>query len=260
MIVFGGGLGRSSPCVNDVWVLTNANGAAGNPTWLRVSPSGPQPAARYESNAVYDPNSNRLIVFGGNNCFPESGFNDVWTLSNANGSGGASVWTQLTPSGTPPSGRSAATAVYDSADNVMIVFGGETATGTLAQDSWVLTNANGLGGPPTWTQLAPSLSPPARAGHSATYDAGNNRMIIFGGGTSVGLVSDVWVLSNATGIGGTPSWSQLMPSGSVPPAPRVYHSAVYDPVANVMTIFGGFIDSLQIPVNDTFALSQANGL
>lgn len=44
MIVFGGGLGRSSPCENDVWVLSNANGSAGTPAWINTTPSGVAPA------------------------------------------------------------------------------------------------------------------------------------------------------------------------------------------------------------------------
>lgn len=255
MIVFGGGIGRSSPCANDVWVLTTANGAAGTPAWIRNTPAGAAPFARHGHDAVYDPNSNRMIIFGGNDCFSDF-FNDVWVLSNANGLGGAPGWTQLAPTGTPPSPRDGASAVYDPTNNIMIVFGG---AGTA--EVWTLSNANGLGGTPAWAQLAPSGGPAGRSGQSAVYDVVNNRMTIFGGETSSGsFLNDVWVLTGANGLSGTPTWTQLNPAGSIPPAPRSAHTAVYDPAANVMTIFGGFIDSQEIPISDVFTLQHANGL
>jgi len=258
MIVFGGGLGRTSPCANDVWILNNANGVAGAPAWLMLSPSGSPPAPRNLANSVYDANSNRMVVFGGNDCFLTS-YNDVWVLSNANGLGGTPTWSQLAPAGTPPAARAAASAVYDPVNNVMIVFGGAATGSVLQGDLWILTNANGLGGTPTWTQVSTAVSPPARSGHTAVYDGASNRMTIFGGAGSPGLLSDVWVLANANGVGGTVAWTQLFPAGSPPPAPRSSHSAVYDPVAKVMTIFAGIADPLEIPIDDTFVLQHATG-
>ena len=58
----------------------------------------------------------------------------------------------------------------------------------------------------TWTQLSPSGTPPvARGLHGSTgvYDSGNNRMIVFGGRDGSGNnLNDVWVLTNANGLGG----------------------------------------------------------
>ena len=195
-----------------------------------------------------------MMIFGGNDCF--SGFyNDVWVLSNANGLGGTPAWTQLALAGAAPSARSNASAVYDPTSNRMIVFGGSSTA-----EVWILLNANGLGGAPAWTQLTPSPGPAGRYAQSAVYDTANNRMTIFGGGANSGLLNDVWVLSNANGLGGTPVWTQLAPAGAIPPAPRAAHTAVYDPASNVMTIFGGYIDSQEIPISDVFTLQHANGL
>jgi len=255
MIVFGGGIGRSSPCENDVWVLSDANGVAGTPSWAHITAAGSAPAPRLVHTAVYDPNTNRMMIFGGNGCF-SGNFNDVWVLSNANGLGGTPTWTQLAPASTPPSPRDNASAVYDPTNNIMIVFGGAHTA-----EVWVLSNANGQGGTPAWTQLTPSPGPAARSAHSAVYDSVNNRMTIFGGNNTLGvLFNDVWVLSNTNGVGGTPVWTQLAPAGAIPPAPRAAHTAVYDPASNVMTIFGGTIDSLEIPISDVFTLQHANGL
>src|SRR5437588_1390780 len=96
------------------------------------------------------------------------------------------TWTQLSPSGTPPSPRGfhGASAVYDPSSNRMIVFGGRESNQNNTNDVWLLTNANGLGGTPAWINLLPANSPGApasRSGHSAVYDIATNRMMVFGG-------------------------------------------------------------------------------
>ena len=194
-----------------------------------------------------------MIVFGGNNCFATF-YSDVWVLANANGVG-TPAWTLLAPTGVPPAARWGAPAVYDPASNRMIVFGG-VVTGTESNEVWVLTNANGLGGTPTWIQLAPAGALPAlRGNHVAVYDALSNRMTVFGGsGGGVGF-NDVWVLSNANGMGGTPAWTELAPSGTAPTA-KTAASAVYDPGTNRMIIFGGSDPSMG---NDVWVLTRANG-
>ena len=66
MIVFGGL--TDTGVRNDVWVLTKAAATVPtSPTWTLLSPSGTPPAARTNASAVYDPGSNRMIVYGGDN-------------------------------------------------------------------------------------------------------------------------------------------------------------------------------------------------
>jgi hypothetical protein len=238
MIIFGGGLNNTSPCRNDVWVLSGANTESGSPEWTQLSPSGTPPSPRY-APAVYDPTSNTMIVFGGNNCF-STFYNEVWTLSNANGLGGTPAWTMLSPSGTAPSPRNLSTAAYDPASNTMIVFGGNNGASNF-DEVWTLSNANGLGGTPAWTKLSPSGGlPMERSYHSAVYNPVLNRLTVFGGatGSTFAYANDVWVLSNANGLGGPPSWAQPSPSGAPPPA-RAVHSAVLDGASGRMIVFGG---------------------
>jgi hypothetical protein len=261
MVVFGG-LSDAGP-LNDTRVLTNANGQGGIPTWIRLTPTGGPPAARAHHSAVYDPASNRMMVYGGDDATGGSPamYNDVWVLTNADGLGGAPGWAQLTTSGGPPTTRTQHSAVYDAGNNRMIVFGGNPTAGSCASglnDVWVLSNANGLGGPATWIQLSPSGGPPsARRSHNAVYDAATNRMTIFGGDeTCSESNNEVWMLDHANGLGGTPSWSQLSPTGTTP-TPWSLHSGVYDPTNNSLTCFGGQVaDSAS---NLTLVLSGANG-
>ena len=55
---------------SDVWVLTNANGLTGTPRWIRLLPAGPGPSPRFYHSAVYEPGTNRLVVFGGRDVLP----------------------------------------------------------------------------------------------------------------------------------------------------------------------------------------------
>ncbi len=255
LIVFGGQAVTS--VLNDVWVLSNANGQGGTSSWTPLPATG-GPSVRAYHSAVYDPASNRMIVFGGETTYGDLAVNDVWVLLNANGMG-TPTWTKLLTVGPPPSMRMAHSAVYDSASNRMIVFGGETdiIQATTTNDVWVLSNANGLGGIPAWTQLLPAGAlPTQRDLHSAVYDSTTNRMIVFGGYANSTFAKDLWVLSNANGLGGIPAWTPLTPTGG--PSGRYSHSAIYDPVSKRMTVFGGVANFML--QNDLWALSNPTGL
>jgi hypothetical protein len=123
-----------------------------------------------------------------------------------------STWTMLAPAGGPPIARWLQTGVEDQANDRMIIFGGTNTLGSSGQmnDVWVLANADGIGGAPTWTQLNPTGTvPSARLDASAAYDSATNRMILFGGdlyqGFSFGTTNDLWVLTNANGLAGAPA-------------------------------------------------------
>jgi len=254
MMVFGGALGFPSPCANDYWILQNANNTL-KPAWISVATAGTAPAARTRHVSAYDAATNSLIIFGGYDC-ATGYFNDVWVLSGANNASGTPIWTQLAPSGVAPSARQSSSAVYDAATISLIVFGGDAGSSPFA-DIWVLSHASGSGGTPVWTQLtASNKGAAARSGHTATYDATNNRMTIYGGWGGRGLLSDVWVLSGANGQAGSPSWTKLS-AGQL----RRFHGSIYDPVSNEMVTFGGTTQvAPQNPSSDAYILSGANGL
>jgi hypothetical protein len=198
------------------------------------------------------------MIFGGDcNNVP---FSDVWVLSHANGVGGTPAWTQLSPA-PGPAARDSFGLAYDPGTNALILFGGFNDAGTNYNDVWVLSNANGMGGTPAWTQLSPMPGPTPRNSVSATYDTATNTMTIFGGDEANGsLVNEAWVLSNANGTGGTPAWTQIAASSAILPEPRAAHAAVYDPGTNVMTVFGGVVvPPFVLQTNDVFLLNHANG-
>jgi N-acetylneuraminic acid mutarotase len=69
------------------------------------------------------------------------------------------------------------------------------------------------------------------------YDEIGDRMIVFGGDTGDAYQfagsNDVWELDLST-----LNWSEIMTSGEVP-SPRWYATAIVDPVANDLVVFGG---------------------
>src|SRR5262249_34928916 len=125
------------------------------------------------------------------------------------------------------------------------------------------TNPDGSNGTPQWTQLTvPGPLPPARWVQHAAYDRANNRMVVYGGrlgGDAGAALTDVWVLTNANGLTGTPSWIQLTPSGTAPVA-REHLFSTYAEASNRFLIFGGVNDATKLKLNDTWVLTNASGV
>ncbi len=221
MIVFGG-TDEDFPNNNDVWALNLSS----TPSWekiLETTPAGP--SSRFGHTLVYDAANRRAILFGGTDGLER---NDVWALNLS----GAPAWISIMPSGTPPGPRYAHSAVYDAANQRMIVFGGYTGA-QLSNETWALR----LSGNIAWERLTPSAIPPsARGGHSAIYDAANQRMFVFGGDDGDiynPIKNDLWVLTMMV----SPEWRPVFTSAPSP-SPRVGHSAVYG--QGGMIIFGGW--------------------
>lgn len=260
LIVHGGCSANCSPTLGDTWVLSEANGLGGTPEWTQLPDA---PVARAQHAAVYDPASNRMIVFGGHTGFPGTDRDDVWVLVDANGSG-VPEWQEVFPSGTPPAARSFPAAFYDPALDRLVLFGGETTLGGRFDDVWVLVGASGTGGAPQWVQLLPAGAvPPARSAHAMVYDALSNRATVFSGVDAAGLrLDDLWVLVGANGAAGTPQWIQLQPAGGPPPG-RALPSAGYAPSLDRMVLtLGTALDEggMNVFLDDVWHLANANGI
>jgi hypothetical protein len=229
MVLFGGG---AASILSDVWALS----LTGTPAWTSLTDLPPGP--REGHCAISDRARDRMVIFGGYD--GSSYLNDAWTLSLAD----APTWTQLPPSGTPPSPSKGSRAIFDPIRDRMVVFGGYDGSSYL-NDVWTLA----LAGNPAWTQLIPSgTAPSPRFFHSAIYDSLRDRLLIFGGHNG-SFLNDVWALS----LAGSPAWTQLAPNGT-PPSPRYGHSAIYDPLRDRIIMFGGD-DGIRL--NDVWTLSLA---
>jgi hypothetical protein len=225
--------GFNGTYLGDLWQLT-----LGTPmSWVPIIPSGAIPNGRDYASLVYDPNRDRMVLFGGNN----SGIfqNDVWVLNPA-----GPTWGALSPTGTPPSPRLAHRAVFDVARDRMLVVGGYD--GMELNDVWALEFSPTL----KWTQLLPS-GPPPSGRHSATLilDPVRDRLVLFGGYDGASR-NDLWELP----LAGPLQWSVLAPSPPLPPE-RHGHGAIYDPLQDLMVVSGGFRSQQGFDLNDSWVLN-----
>jgi hypothetical protein len=225
---------------SSAWVL--ASQTTNDLFWNGPVPPGP--SARAGHSAVYDSIGQRMIVFGGAGPGLQ---NDLWALSLPDPALTGTVdpaWSPIAAVGTPPGQRTGHSAVFDSVNNRMIVFGGQTTgtlPGALLNDVWVLD----LTGTPTWTPITfpPATTlPEPRRDHTAVYDPIRREMTVFAGRTATAinptvLLSNFYILSVTASLGSF-SWSSPL-SPTLPPLPRDRHSAIHDPLGPRMVVYAG---------------------
>jgi hypothetical protein len=220
-----------------------SSNASAHGAWTRLVPGtiNPvvSPGARMLHSAIYDPDGDRLVVYGG--LYFSLAYSQVMTASLSTGE-----WTVLDPTGPAPDARRDHVAIYDSQRHRMVVYGGSPAYDSFDADTWQLT----LGANPAWTQLATAGQPQGRFAHAAIYDPVRDRMVVFGGYTNDGFTNEVFALDFAHGN----QWANVSAAGTGPTA-RDAMTAVYDPVRDRMLVFGGWTGS--VFDNRVWALSLA---
>lgn len=225
--------GTGSPVDPGTQSLTRPEPGLTSDPWMDGAWSLLQPQQRSGHCAIYDPDGDRILVFGGAD--GSSYRNDVWEYSFK-----GCNWRELPTTGSRPTARYYHSAIYDPVRKTMVVFGGKDGNSWL-NDTWVFSLQTG-----SWNQLTTWDAPGVRFGHTAIYDSLRDRMVVFGGrDPSYYYYDDTWVLSLQTN-----TWTQLKPC--VGPA-RAWHSAIYDPVGDRMVVFGGYYNEAQL--NDTWALA-----
>lgn len=224
MIVFGGGIfdGSGWQLNNETWSLQ----LAGTPHWTQLTPSGTPPIARYGAVAVFDPARNRMLLHGG---FLSNGspMGDLWRLDLS----GTPTWVQISPTtGIGP--RGLACAVADSVRDRMVIMGGLTSNLSLG-DTWQYPLGGGI-----WSEIPTIGAGPYAVGHAGAYDPLHDQLVVFGGADAATqtYLQGAWRLRFGTA---TPTWSRGPLTGAVPP-PMAFASAVYDPIADALRIFGGW--------------------
>ena len=117
------------------------------------------------------------------------------------------------------------------------------STTTTSQTTAATTASN------AWTELYSSwFTPPVHLDASMAYDSDTHKVIMFGGQDSSGFLDDTWAYDPAFN-----TWTQLHPSGPLPPA-QAYSSMAYDSDTHQVIMFGGGAESL---LNDTWAYDPA---
>jgi N-acetylneuraminic acid mutarotase len=200
--------------------------------WAKVAPDLP-PSARKGHAMVFDESSGVSVLFGGRN--ETAYFDDTW-LYNA----GANMWAQTIPlPPISPSPREGHSMVYDSENELIILFGGHDGTDYLS-DTWTYSTADGV-----WTSITPVLwRPVARAWSAMSYDRASGYALLYGGKTESGYLNDTWKFDLDES-----AWTPISPPD--PPKERHSHSMVYDESLDLHILTAGFSkDTLQ---NDTWA-------
>ena len=145
-------------------------------TWSVLASDGPF-AFRYGEGMVYDTESEVMVSFGGAEWGriedgKHAGLDDTFIYD-----ADQNAWIEQTPPVSPP-GRVEHGIVYDKATDRIIVFGGSTGYGVghVLGDTWAYdTNTD------TWTEMNPTVSPPARAEVAMWYDPVADLVFLFGG-------------------------------------------------------------------------------
>jgi len=134
MIMYGGQ--DNAGALDDLWALD-----LDTDTWTELTPAV-KPSGRFFASMVYDAANHRATVFGGQTTLAL--VNQVWVFDLW-----TSKWTQLAPSGTPPSARAGAAGIYDAANDRMVVFGG--TDGAVKNEVWAIEDLSSTvtGTPPT---------------------------------------------------------------------------------------------------------------
>ena len=177
------------------------------------------PSNRYLPAFTYDLINERVMMFGGGTNDGE--FGDTWVFNYE-----TQLWTELNFETTPTS-RHSAVMVYDSADEVIILFGGWNGT-SQATDTWIFDCETEV-----WTEVSPEVSPPGRMSHAMVYDSVNDKVILFSGyGTDGPNDDDTWIYDYTTN-----TWEEMNPSES--PHARYGAGSVFDENNESMIIFGG---------------------
>lgn len=234
LIVFGGGLGFSSPCANDTWILESPSLRAGEPAWHEVTSAGRRalPAPRGDHAAVWVPARSRLLVFGGHDCIARR-MNDTWALDLRAGT--QPTWRQLATGDSAPVPRSNHTMVYDASRDRVILFGGGSDSHTFG-DVWELRPASV--DTARWHQLR-VIGPdrPALMAQTAAWDPVGQSMIVFGGvDATSGASRAVWLMSDAGP--GTVRWHKV-DDVRAGPTGRWSHAMAYNASLNELVVLGG---------------------
>ncbi len=228
-------------------------------TWNKVGASN-SPDERYLQSAAFDETRKVLVMFGGlavpSNASPTPR-QELWEWSPTTG-----AWTDRTPAGTKPAGRSGAGLVFDSTRNKFVLFGGRAGSGYNYQDTWEWDPTTGA-----WTdRTTAGTVPSSRCQGSMVFEKSTGKVLLFGGGRSTngdtsGLsmslsFGDTWEWDATTG-----AWSQQTVTAG--PAGRYDASMVWDSTRNLAVLFGGMqkddatVDG--IPKQDTWEWDPAAG-
>ena len=232
-------------------------------TWSLLHSGGDGPA-RSHTQAVYDPQKDRLALFGGRSADLDD-HNDTWVFDF-----GSMAWHRIHEGlDGAPEARSAHAAVYDTRGGRLLIHGGCGVE--CLDDTWALDLDTGL-----WHRLN-TIAGDRRTGGVAIYDPVEDRLVVFGGSDGETLRNDVRALRlsveplAAAVCGGPPpapapatgsaspgdlEWMTLHIGEGPAPSARVGGAGAYDATRRWFVVYGGRGGDLQHePLADVWAFS-----
>ncbi len=219
--------------------------------WVEIA-TAQIPTSMYGHEAAYDPNGQRLLLFGGSN---NVSLNETWAYNGAAWSlvetnlapsvrvyptmatlrdrvllfGGneladtwefsGSSWQQPTlefaPSGVGP-------LVFDSTRSELVFFIAESSTSGAPTATWTFDGS--------WHKRVSGQGPSARSGAAMAYDVAHHTSVLFGGGPRAAPLQETWTFDGTT-------WQQR--TTTTKPPGRRFAAITYDETRQKIVMFGG---------------------
>ncbi|HTW13153.1 MAG TPA: Ig-like domain repeat protein [Solirubrobacteraceae bacterium] len=190
--------------------------ADASPTWA-PAPNASQPGGLTGAAMAYDPDTDQLVLYGGQAAGGDSAATWLWNGSS---------WTEANAD-SPPGALAHPCLAYDAGTHQLLLYGGSTGSGTNSDETWAWDAGNN-----SWTELNSGDTADGLYDASMAYDQSTDQMVLFGGQLSGGdAASEIWIWQP-----GPLNWSDK--GASV--AGGVYGAAMaYDPSGDQMVLFGG---------------------
>lgn len=216
-ILFGGLDQTSGQSLADTWAWDGA-------VWRPEHPAK-EPPGRIAHAAAYDQAHGQVVLFGGETTLGgdlsagTGNMSDTWTWNGQD-------WSlQATAGG--PTARVGASATYDRARKLVLLFGGAIGLGyglRPVNDTWSWDGK-------AWTQQHPISSPLARGSAAMAYDDARAEVVLFGGlSARKEVLADTWTWNGT-------AW-RLEPLVRAP-AGREGAVMAYDAARQQLVLFGG---------------------
>lgn len=170
---------------------------------------------------TWDPDRQRVVLFGGYACFAGAALGDTWEYDGV-------TWTERALSPAPPA-RLRGALSYDPLRHKLVLFGGLSSlvNGSAMNDTWELDSAG-------WHDVsaAAGMAPPARATQLAFDAARGNTLMFSGGANAMGtqLANETWTYDGV--------WTRRQ--GTNNPSNRIGAAMAYDPGRQLVLLYGGF--------------------
>ncbi len=180
MLVFGG-LGEDcSTTLDDLWAFNPDDGS-----WRELTPAEDLPPGRCSHTAVFDPERNRMVVFGGTGSTGALG--DLWVYDCE-----WDCWNQHPAGGDVPEARRRHTAILTPSGGMLVTGGLGRASVLSTEDVYTLDLESF-----TWS-VSTASGPAPRCDHVAVWAVGG--MLMFGGHNHEIQYKETWLYTGAQWI------------------------------------------------------------